>query len=142
LNDSGIACCAGKPEAGELVYVARGVADDIGLSGADVAGCDAVAASCTGPMDASAMGSFFVAGEGVSTNMMEGPGASTVATAVRGVGLDVNFGNECSLMGGAWVIARPGDDEDSCDEELATLRVFFVLLPDLVTAVSDATVPG
>lgn len=33
-------------------------------------------------------------GEGVSTNMMDGPASSSVATAVRGVGRDVNLGRD------------------------------------------------
>ena len=57
---------------------------------------------CDGPAAAAAMGSFLrvVDGEGASTNMMEGPGASSGATAVRGVGLEVNFGNDCWRIGG------------------------------------------
>lgn len=114
----------------------------MGLFGVDVAGCEALAASCVGPIGASAIGSFFfVAGEGVSTNMIEGPGASCAATAVRGVGLEVNLGEAFSFFEGGW-INLPCDDEDSCDVELATLRVSFALLPDFETAVSDAIAPG
>ena len=53
------------------------------------------------PATAEVMGSAFRAadGEGVPTNMIEGPVVSSGATAVRGVGLDVNFGRDCWRVG-------------------------------------------
>lgn len=94
------------------------MADVMGLSGVEPlveVGWLAVAASCAGLREASAMGSFFfiVVGEGVSTNMIEGPGASSRATAVRGTGFDVNFGNECPSIGGGGASALLRDDEES-----------------------------
>jgi hypothetical protein len=89
------------------------------------------------------MGSLFlVAGEGVSTNMIDGPDASSCAIAVRGTVFDVNFGDdECSSIGGGGASARLLEDEESCDEELAALCAFFVFRPALVITVSDEAAP-
>jgi hypothetical protein len=90
----------GKPDAGELVWVSSGVADDMGLVGIEFE-CEVVAANCADFIDASASGSLALfGGGGVSTNMIEGPGVSSEATAVRGVGFEVKFGSECSLNEG------------------------------------------
>ena len=82
----------------------------------------AAAASWAGGCEEDAIGSFLrvVVGEGVSTNMMEGPAASSDATAVLGVGFEVNFGRDWSRIGGGW-ISRPREAEDNWDDELAAL---------------------
>jgi hypothetical protein len=122
------------------------VADDTGLLVVetwDEAGWLVVAASCSGFMAASAIGSFFFKfGEGVSTNMIEGPAASSRATAVRGVRFEVNFGNECPSIGGGWANALVREEDESWEEELAVLRAFFVLLPAFAITVSDAAAPA
>jgi hypothetical protein len=107
------------------------------------AGWLAEAASCSGFMVASAIGSFFFrVGEGVSTNMIEGPAASSRATAVRGVRFDVNFGNECSSIGTRWANDLAREEDESWDEVLAVLRAFFALFPAFITAVSEAMAPA
>jgi len=121
------------------------VAPVMGLSGAETfaeVGWLAVAASCAGLTEASAIGSFFlVTGDGVSTNMIDGPDASSRAIAVRGTVFDVNFGDECSSIGRGGASARLRDDEESCDEELAALCAFLVFRPTLAIAVSDDAAP-
>lgn len=137
-----MACWTGKPDAGELVC--GGVMSNAGL---EVAGLLlAVAASCAGLMGASAIGSFVLfAGDGVSTNIIDGPGASLVATSVRGCGRDVNLGAECSSTAGGWVTILlrevPREDKETWDEELAALCPFWVLFAAFVTAVSDEMAP-
>jgi hypothetical protein len=72
------------------------------------------AASCSGLMVASAMGSFFFSvGEGVSANMIEGPAASSRATTVRGVRFEVNFGKECWSIWGGWASALALEEDES-----------------------------
>lgn len=64
-------------------------------------------------------------GLGVSTNMMEGPWASSsVETAARGVGFDVNFGRDWRRMGGAMVGGFGWEEPEIWEEELATLWDF------------------
>jgi hypothetical protein len=93
------------------------VPGDMGLLGAetwDDAGWLVVAASCSELIAASANGSFFFrVGEGVSTNMIEGPEASSCAIAVRGVRFEVNFGDECSSITEGWVSALAREEDDS-----------------------------
>lgn len=93
-----MACWAGNPEAGELVYGEDGckaVTEEIGLFVLETCE-DVVCAKLVVSIRVVERGSFFraVVGEGVSTNMMEGPAASSEATAVLGVGLEVNFGRD------------------------------------------------
>lgn len=119
------------------------VVEEMGLLAAETWEEDAaVVASWIGD-EALAMGSFFlvVVGEGVSTNMMEGPAPSSVATAERGTGLEVNLGREPWFMEGVFTADIACEELESWEEELAMLCVFFVLLaPD--TTVSEAVVLG
>lgn len=75
------------------------------------AGDSCAVVRCEGLGEASTIGSVFfaVTGDGVLTNMMEGPDVSLEATAVRGTGFEVNFGCEWSSMAGS---ARPRDEEE------------------------------
>lgn len=60
---------------------------------------------------------------GVATNMMDGPAASSRATAVRGTGLEVNLGCDWSLLiEGGWMVCG---EAESADEELAALRALL-----------------
>lgn len=64
-------------------------------------------------------------GFGVSMNMMEWPwGSSSVETAARGVGFDVNFGRDWRRMGGAMVGGFGREEPEIWEEELATLWDF------------------
>ena len=84
-------------------------------------------------------GSFFrdASGEGVSTNMIDGPETSSETTAVRGVGLEVNLGKDPCCIDGA-LVAR--DEVENWEIELAMLRDFLAFLVYGIT-VSDAVAP-
>lgn len=141
LKESGIACCEGKPEAGKSLGSA--VAEDLGLFAVvDVCELGPAAERRDDPGVVVAIGSFFfaTAGEGVSTNMMEGPDTSSDATAVRGVGLDVNLGKEPCCMDGGLIDDLTREEVDSCETELAALRG-CLLLRARGMAVSEATAP-
>lgn len=88
----------------------------------------------------SSMGSCFsvVDGCGVSTNIIEGPAASSVEIAVRGVGLEVNFGSDEGRTGDGGT----KDFAERCEEELATLRAFDEDALVVRMAVSDAAAFG
>lgn len=81
-----------------------------------------------------------VLGLGVSTNMMDGPAVdSSVETAARGVGFEVNFGRDWRRTGGGIVVTGLGREElESCDEELAALWGFDGLSAARRMAVSEA----
>jgi hypothetical protein len=65
------------------------------------AGLDCVAGSvCHAVDEATGSGLRAVDGEGESTNMIDGPDASSGATAARGVGSEVNLGSDWCLTGG------------------------------------------
>lgn len=110
-----MACWAGKPVAGfeeGIVAGGWGLLFVIGF----------------GDGEAVVNGSGFlaaVARDGVSTNMMEGPDTSSDATAVRGVGLEVNFGRDSCCIDGGLIEDPAREAIDSCDMELAILRDFL-----------------
>jgi hypothetical protein len=123
LNESGIACVEGKPEAGAA---AAGIEE--GRCGAGVRvlvggarGDGGVDVGVGSAASGSARGTA-----GVATNMIEGPAASSRATTVRGTGLEVNFGRDCSLlMEGGWIVYV---EAESAEEELAALRALLARL--------------
>ena len=134
-----MACWEGKPDAGEAVAdsVAMG-RSFVGVS-AFAFGVSVAEASLDTRSSCSRGFRFSVVdGCGVSTNIIDGPAASSVETAVRGVGLEVNFGSDEGPIGGGGT----RDFAERCEEELAVLRGFEE--DDLVRsmAVSDAVALG
>ena len=53
-----------------------------------------------------------VVGLGVSTNVIDGPVVSSEDIAVRGVGFDVNFGNDCRRIVGGFTGALAREDPE------------------------------
>jgi hypothetical protein len=81
---------------------------------------DAAAARRDDETGEEATGCFFLAvdSEGESTNIIEGPVAvSSAATAVCGVGFDVNLGSDWCLMGGGRISSVRGEEDSRCFEE-------------------------
>lgn len=105
-------CWAGKPEAGEVV---AGLARELWFVAGERAVVDVWGAGesedASGGRVAVASGFTCWVAAGVSTNIIDGPGASSLATAVRGTGLDVNFGRDSgSRIGGG-----AGEEEEIWD---------------------------
>lgn len=113
------------------------VADEDG-GGIGCAGDDAEAEGVESAM-AEARGSFFrvAEGEGVSTNMIDGPAVSSGATAVRGVGLEVNFGNDWCLIGGGRTGTACVSGEVTC-----ALDELSPILLVVMSAVSEVVASG
>lgn len=76
---------------------------------------------------ASGSGFRAVSGGGVSTNMMDGPAVSSGATAVRGVGLEVNFGRDWWRMGGGRGSVVALLDDSASDVEVVRRAVSEVV---------------
>jgi hypothetical protein len=119
---------AGKPDAGELVARRPDAGELVVCVACRVAGAGEGAGECCeeevkcageGPAGLSGGSAAVAKGScvwriaaGVSTNMMEGPEASSVATAVRGTGLEENLGRDSgSVMTGA------REEEEICEAE-------------------------
>lgn len=83
-----------------------------------------------------------VLGLGVSTNIIDGPDvSSSVDTAVRGVGFEVNLGRDWRCMGSGLAAGFAREELESCEEELATLWDFG-RCDACGTAVSDTLASG
>jgi hypothetical protein len=89
------------------------------------------------------MGSWLsaVAALGVSTKVIEGPAVSSEDIAVRGVGFDVNFGNDCRRIWGGLTSDFASEELERCEDELATLWDFGGFAAPK-TAVSEAVASG
>lgn len=119
-------CWAGKPDAGEaepgkpeagdavvwVVWRVAGKGERAGECWTEDVKCVADGVGLSGGKAAVAKGSWWCTDAGVSTNMMDGPGASSWATAVRGTGLEENFGRDSGSR-----IAGALDEDEICDVE-------------------------
>lgn len=118
------------PEAGEVVARDCGVEGEGDGDGAGECCSEDVkwlgeGVGLSGGSWAVASGSWCRVAVGVSTNIIEGPGASSLATAVRGTGLEENLGRDSgSRITGAREEVETCEVE-SCDVLLAVLRAFL-----------------
>lgn len=84
--------------------------------------CEAEGMGLSGGNVAVVRGSWCRTAVGVSTNIMLGPGVSSLATAVRGTGFEENLGRDS----GSWMRGGARDELERWNVELAALLAFLL----------------